>query len=69
MVYPDLDIGVVAPSVTKDEFASLVGELTANKYIRKIGTADTVNFEPVHPGRRPKGYWIGLEVTFEEDKW
>lgn len=69
MVYPDLDIGVVAPTVTKNDFASLVGELAANEYVRKIGTADTVNFEPVHPGRRPKGYWIGLEVPFEEDKW
>ena len=69
MVYPDLDIGVVAPSVKKDDFASLVGELTASEYVRKIGTADTVNFEPVHPGRRPKGYWIGLEVPFEEDRW
>lgn len=69
MVYPDLDIGVVAPIVTKNDFASLVSELAANEYVRKIGTADTVNFEPMHPGRRPKGYWIGLEVPFEEDKW
>ena len=69
MVYPDLDIGVVAPYVSKDDFASLVSELTVNKYVRKVGTADGVNFKPIHAGRRPKGYWIGLEIPFEEDRW
>lgn len=69
MVYPDLDIGVVTFSVKKVDFARLVGELIANENVRKVCTADTVNFAPVHLGRRPKGYWIGLEVPFEGDRW
>ena len=69
MVYPDLDIGVVESSVSKHDFASLVNELAGNKYVRKIATADCVNFKPIHLARRPKGYWVGLEIPFEGDKW
>ncbi len=68
MVYPDLDIGLVSEGVDKQTFSRLVGELTASEYVRKIGTADGVNFAAVHKGR-PKGYWVGLELPFEGDRW
>lgn len=68
MVYPDLDISLISNQLDKDSFASLVGELAANEYVRKISTADTVNFPPIYKGR-PKGFWIGLEIPFENDRW
>jgi len=68
MVYPDLDMGVAAPNVSRQDFARLVGDLAGSPFVRKIGTADTVNFPPVHADR-PKGYWLGLEIPFEDDRW
>ena len=69
MVYPDLDIDLISETINKPVFGSLVGELATNRHIRKISTADTVNFTPIHKGLRPKGYWIGIEVPFENDRW
>ncbi len=68
MVYPDLDISVSSKNIDKQTFGNLVGELMANRYVRKIGSADRVNFAAVHKGR-PKGYWVGLELPFEDDRW
>lgn len=68
MVYPDLDVGLLSPDVDKRLFAELVSDIVASQYVRKIATADCVNFAPVHKGR-PKGYWIGLEIPFENDRW
>lgn len=68
MVYPDLDIGLVATDSEKQSFAQLVHDLTMSEHVRKVGTADAVSFPSVHSGR-PKGYWIGLEIPFENDRW
>lgn len=68
MVYPDLDLGLVSRTASKPEFADLVHELVGSNYVRKVSTADTVNFPRVHPGR-PKGYWLGLEIPYGNDRW
>ncbi len=68
MVYPDLDIGLVAKEVSKPIFAELVKEIVNSDYVRKVATADTINFTSIQAGR-PKGYWLGLEIPFEGERW
>lgn len=68
MVYPDIDIDVVSIEIDKQKFAELVREMVSSKFVRKVSTADTVNFEAIQKGR-PKGYWIGLEILFEGERW
>ncbi len=68
MVYPDLDIGLISEEVDGLSFAELVKEMVSSKLVRKVNTADTVNFESILSGR-PKGYWIGLEIPFENERW
>jgi hypothetical protein len=68
MIYPDLNIGLVADIVTKKCFAMLVAGLASNPQVRGIQTADTINFNlSRHP--RPKGYWVGLDIPSEGDRW
>ncbi len=68
MVYPDIDLEVLCVTINKVLFADIVAELVKNKWVRKVSTADNVNFESQHSGR-PKGYWLGLEIPFENDRW
>ena len=68
MIYPDLDIALTANNITKKDFASLLFDLASQPYVRSIETADTVNFN-VSKLPRPKGYWIGLEIPFQDDRW
>lgn len=68
MVYPDIDLGLLVSEASKEDFSELVKEMVQSKWVRKISTADTVNFTPLHTGR-PKGYWLGLEIPFEGDRW
>lgn len=70
MTYPDLDFGLVVDEINKQVFSSLLADLATQDYIRKISTVDTIRFRPSnHADKRPKGYWIGLEIPFEDDKW
>lgn len=68
MIYPDLDIDVTAAVVTKESFAHLLADLARHQNVRRISAADTVHFN-VSPQPGPKGYWIGIEVPFEGDRW
>ena len=68
MMYPDLDVGLIAESVTKDDFAGLIGDLAADPNVRCISTADTINFN-LSKRPMPKGYWIGVEIPYENDRW
>lgn len=68
MVYPDLDLGLVVIGLDKNNFSEIVGEVVGCDFVRKLSTADTVSFKPLHPGR-PIGYWLGLEIPYEEDRW
>jgi hypothetical protein len=68
MVYPDIDLGVLLKKVTKNSFSEIVKEMVASKWVRRVSTADTVNYESIHSGR-PKGYWLGLDIPFEGDRW
>ncbi len=70
MIYPDLDIGIVSEDVTRDRAAELISKLFKLEFVRKIATTDKVNFSRETPGKNPlRGYWLGLEVGFEEDVW
>lgn len=68
MVYPDLDMTIVMPEVAKSDAATLAARLSELDYVRKLTIVDNVHFTTDKPGR-PRGYWFGLEVPFEGDKW
>jgi hypothetical protein len=68
LVYPDLDLGVVAPDFGRKEAAQLLSKLSLSSYIQKISWADTVNF-PLKNAGHPRGYWFGVEIPFEQDVW
>lgn len=69
MVYPDLDMQVITDNqLTKQEFAKMVGEFAEADYVRGFSVADRANFASINPGR-PKGYWLGLDIPFENDRW
>lgn len=68
MVYPDLDTGIITETVTKEEINSLVSDLLNNLFVRSLNCVNNVDF-PSKSGNRPKGYWIGLEIPFENDRW
>lgn len=68
MMYPDLDIGLLADTISKQDFANLLADLAAHPAVRGLSTADTINFNlSMRP--RPKGYWIGVDIPFEDDRW
>lgn len=69
MIYPDLDVGIVTDTVTRRTVADLLSELTLNEYVRGIRTADTVNFNISKHPTKPRGYWIGIDIPFENDRW
>jgi hypothetical protein len=68
MMYPDLDIGLKANTVTKQDFANLLSELAAHPAVRGLQTADTINFI-LSKRPMPKGYWIGIDIPYENDRW
>lgn len=68
MVYPDLDMDILANNVTKQQASALAGELIALKFVRKVSSVDNVHFTAKRPGM-PKGYWFGIEIPFADDKW
>jgi hypothetical protein len=68
MMYPDLDIGLTADTVTKQDFANLLKDLAAHPSVRGLSTADTINFN-ISKRPMPKGYWIGVDIPFEDDRW
>lgn len=68
MMYPDLDIGLLADEVTKQDFANLLADLGAHPAVRGISTSDTINFN-LSKRPMPKGYWIGVDIPFENDRW
>lgn len=68
MIYPDLDVSVVSDAASKDHFAELLGELAKTSYVRRVSGVDT-NFFSTLRHKRPKGYWIGIEIPFEGDRW
>jgi hypothetical protein len=68
MVYPDLDMDIIADRLTKDDYVSLAGDLLSSDFVRKVSSVDNVKFTGNRPGM-PKGYWLGIEIPFEGDKW
>lgn len=67
MVYPDLDLNIVTEKVSRKTASSLVAELIKAKNVRGVNFVDTYSFGS-HSGK-PKGYWLGVEVPFEHDRW
>ncbi len=68
MVYPDIDIGIINNIVTKDNVSKLLKDIASKSYVRKVSFVDNVNHISTRKGN-PKGYWIGIEMPFEKDKW
>lgn len=69
MVYPDLDIQIITNhQLTKQEFADIVRKITTIESVRGLSVADRVNFSSTRVGR-PSGYWLGLDIPFENDRW
>lgn len=68
MVYPDLDMDIISEQLTKQDFVNLASDLLASSFIRKASFVDNVAFTGTRPGM-PKGYWLGIEIPFETDKW
>ncbi len=68
MVYPDLDMDIISDQLSKSDFVGLAGDLLASNFIRKVSVVDNVAFTGTKVGM-PKGYWLGIEIPFEGDKW
>lgn len=68
MIYPDLDVGVLSPSADKQYFAHMLSDIGSQKYVRRISGVDTADFATLRH-KRPKGYWLGIEIPFEGDRW
>ncbi len=68
MVYPDLDLGLINDNVTTKDFANMVAEFVNNPFVRKVSTANNVDYVSLRTGH-PKGYWLGLEIPFEDERW
>ncbi len=68
MVYPDIDIEIINNIVTKDNASKLLKDIASKSYVRKVSFVDNVNHVSTVKGR-PKGYWFGIEIPFEKDKW
>jgi hypothetical protein len=68
MVYPDLDMDIMSNQLSKKDFINLANELLSSSFIRKVSCVDNVTFTGTRQGM-PKGYWLGIEIPFEGDKW
>lgn len=70
MSYPDIDLSIINIAADKASFAALVSRVVELEYVYKVATADTVNFQAAtHADKRPKGFWLGIEIPFEGDRW
>ena len=68
MTHPDIDLCVISKSISKESSGKLVGALASFAPVRKLKTSDRVNH--VQEKRKAiKGYWIGLEMNFEDTIW
>jgi hypothetical protein len=68
MAYPDIDLGVKCKDVSKNEFANFVRDIIKLSNVRRISAVDTIHFD-AHRVGRPKGYWLKIEIPFEEENW
>jgi hypothetical protein len=68
MVYPDLDMDIMSGRLSKSNFVNLASDLLSLSFIRKVSCVDNVTFTGTRPGM-PKGYWLGIEIPFESEKW
>ena len=68
MVYPDIDCDIVSENVSQELVAQIAAKLIETDFVRKISVVNTVHT----PSRRkgiPKGFWIGIDIPFEGDRW
>jgi hypothetical protein len=68
MMYPDIDVQVLSNEITKQDFANLLADIALHPAVKSISTADTINFN-LAKRPMPMGYWIGLDIPFENDRW
>lgn len=68
MVYSDLNLGIVANNIDNNKMSQVLADVAKNQFIRKISFVDTHHFGS-KTSSRPKGYWLGLEIPFGNDRW
>lgn len=68
MVYPDLDIDIINDKYIKHDAVKLASDLMDAEFVRKVSYVDNVAFKAKKAGM-PRGYWLGIEVPFEGEKW
>lgn len=68
MVYPDLDVFLIKNSISKKDFSELIRDLSEQSFVRGLSFIDNINFALINRVY-PKGYWIGIEIPFEDDRW
>jgi hypothetical protein len=68
MTHPDLDLGVISETISKERYGTLVGALASLASVRKLKTSDRVNHTQ-DMKKAIRGYWIGLEMDFEHEIW
>jgi hypothetical protein len=69
MIYPDLDLSIIAPLVDNDLASRLVTVLIKNEFVRSVNCVDTYHFGHATKSGRPDGYWLGIEIPFENERW
>jgi len=70
MVYPDIDTSsIISDAVDLNLFADLCSDIVRQPYVRKITTANTHDHGTTENIARPDGYWVGIEIGFENDFW
>ncbi len=68
MTHPDLDLGVISETISKERYGTLVGALASLASVRKLKTSNRVNHTQ-DMKKAIRGYWIGLEMDFEHEIW
>jgi len=69
LTHPDIDIGIISSKATKEIFGGLVGELAKIHAVLKLKTSDRITHARNDDATRPKGFWIGLTILFENTSW
>lgn len=72
--FPDVDVDIVNPDLTKELHTELCAEFIALDVVSEFETVDRVHYPHGNPGIRPRGYWLCPtirhgEYRFTVDIW
>lgn len=65
--YPDIDIGVTSPDVSKETYTALCLKWISHDSVSEFKT--TKRTERALDAIRPKGYWLSPKIHFGENLW